>query len=465
MPKVKEETKEVKKEITLESLQAQLDGLCAEARRHSDSWIRHMNTYHCQGNGKVGRASIASMLITAAITAMCGIVFAGTIDNKSQGTGTYTLIQASDGTGNITLTVDAVASDITGDITLGDSTSTIAAAQSNGTVRTSVKIVPDDFANTPTWVTRWVGLGVGEVSGTTAYGFGDTNTAGYGFLTSWGRTTPATANWDGVSESPFEARMLNKLTNNAAYAMTGGHIKSKNYSTGTVGDMRGLWIEIINDGTATTESGLYISDDSTTIDNLIDMLGASTPGTSDIRFSNGAIMKNGDANTLTITEANVAVAGALDADSLTVNAAAGVDAQSGGALNFGVTTATSVNVSKSGAVTTIKGTLNVDEAVTLDGTLGVVGETTIDGKYAVVGPDATTGLMVLGASVTSTAEVLQTNVFATAFATAPVVTCTYTEDPGAITVPIYITAVTTTNFQCVITSDKNFSYIAVGARP
>lgn len=92
------------------------------------------------------------------------------------------------------------------------------------------------------------------------------------------------------------------------------------------------------------------------------------------------------------------------------------------------------------------------------------GEATVDGKYAVVGPDATSGLMVLAATITSTSDAPQTNSFATAFGAAPIVTCTYTEDPGDVQ-PLYVTNITTTNFVCTVTADKNFNYIAVGQRP
>ena len=43
------------------------------------------------------------------------------------------------------------------------------------------------------------------------------------------------------------------------------------------------------------------------------------------------------------------------------------------------TTSGDVNIASSGAMSTIKGTLNVDEAVTLDSTLDVTGDTSING--------------------------------------------------------------------------------------
>jgi hypothetical protein len=91
-------------------------------------------------------------------------------------------------------------------------------------------------------------------------------------------------------------------------------------------------------------------------------------------------------------------------------------------------------------------------------------EANVDGKFAVVGGDATTGLMIQKGAVTSGTNATQTVTFAVVFGAAPIVTCTYTEDPGDVR-PIYVTSVTASNFVANITADKNFGYIAVGTRP
>jgi len=70
-------------------------------------------------------------------------------------------------------------------------------------------------------------------------------------------------------------------------------------------------------------------------------------------------------------------AGAADVDNVTVNAGAGIDVQSAGALKVGVATATSVDIGVTAKATTIKGTLNVDEAVSFDSTLAVTGIATL----------------------------------------------------------------------------------------
>ena len=91
-------------------------------------------------------------------------------------------------------------------------------------------------------------------------------------------------------------------------------------------------------------------------------------------------------------------------------------------------------------------------------------EANVDGKFAVVGGDATTALMVQKAAVTSGTGTTHAVTFAVEFGAAPIVTCTYTEDPGDVR-PIFVTSVTTAGFTANITADKNFGYIAVGTRP
>ena len=77
-------------------------------------------------------------------------------------------------------------------------------------------------------------------------------------------------------------------------------------------------------------------------------------------------------------------------------------------------------------------------------------------------PVTTQDSFVQTATITATAQALQTNSFASAFSAAPLVVCTYTEDPGDVK-PIFVVSATTTGFVCSITADKNFSYVAVGA--
>ena len=62
-------------------------------------------------------------------------------------------------------------------------------------------------------------------------------------------------------------------------------------------------------------------------------------------------------------------------------------------------------------MTTVKGTLNVDEAVTLDTTLGVTGDTTLGGDLAVTGDTTMTGnLTVAGEIECSSDATLKKNI-------------------------------------------------------
>jgi hypothetical protein len=72
--------------------------------------------------------------------------------------------------------------------------------------------------------------------------------------------------------------------------------------------------------------------------------------------------------------------------------------------------------------------------------------------------------MVQKAACTAGTNATETISFAVAFGAAPIVTCTYTEDPGDVR-PIFVTSVTASNFVANITADKNYGYIAVGSRP
>jgi hypothetical protein len=160
----------------------------------------------------------------------------------------------------------------------------------------------------------------------------------------------------------------------------------------------------------------------------------------------------------------------IDADGITVDASDGIDTKTAGTLLIGAATATKIEVGLTAVETEVQGTLDVieaadfDAAVTIGTTLGVTGETTLSGKYAVVGPDASTGLMILQASITAPNQALVTNAFATTFGAAPVVTASYTEDPGDVR-PIFVSSVASNQVVFGITADKNYAYTAVGTRP
>jgi len=115
---------------------------------------------------------------------------------------------------------------------------------------------------------------IGDVTGTTAYGFGDPTKPTTGIMASFGRTAIATGT---PTDTGLDIRVINKLVNTGANTIQGAYIKAKNYSTGTVGIVKGLFVEVVNDGTATTVLGIEIGSD-------------GTVPTADVKFSNGAYL-------------------------------------------------------------------------------------------------------------------------------------------------------------------------------
>ena len=115
---------------------------------------------------------------------------------------------------------------------------------------------------------------IGDVTGTTAYGFGDPTKPTTGIMGSFGRTAIATGT---PTDTGLDIRVINKLVNTGANTIQGAYIKTKNYTGGTVGIVKGLFVEVVNDGTATTVLGIEIGSD-------------GTVPTADVKFSNGAYL-------------------------------------------------------------------------------------------------------------------------------------------------------------------------------
>jgi hypothetical protein len=140
----------------------------------------------------------------------------------------------------------------------------------------------------------------------------------------------------------------------------------------------------------------------------------------------------------------------------------GIITMAGSATLDNTASAAELNITE----TTVKitGALTSTGLGTFAGLTTGTGEATVDGKYGVTGGDATTGLMVQKAARTAGTNATETITFAVAFGAAPIVVCTYTEDPGDVR-PIFVTSVTASNFVANITADKNYGYVAVGTRP
>ena len=189
-------------------------------------------------------------------------------------------------------------------------------------------------------------FGFGDITGTTAFGFGAPTKPTTGIMASFGRTAIATAT---LTDTGLDIRALNRLVNTGANTLQGAYIKAKNYSTGTVGgDLIGLFIETVQDGTCSGSSyGLKIGSDGSTL-------------TSDIILRNGATIDNGAAGTLTLTETAIALAGTVDSsgdftvatNKLAVAAATGVITLANGATIDNNASATVLNLTE----TTVRAT-------------------------------------------------------------------------------------------------------------
>ncbi|MFC1612913.1 beta strand repeat-containing protein [Patescibacteria group bacterium] len=77
-------------------------------------------------------------------------------------------------------------------------------------------------------------------------------------------------------------------------------------------------------------------------------------------------------------------------DDILVGAGNGIDTSVAGTLYIGTTTANAIDISTTTIMTTVKGTLNVDEAVTFDTTLNVTGNTNINDKFIVLASSGNT---------------------------------------------------------------------------
>lgn len=164
----------------------------------------------------------------------------------------------------------------------------------SGTIRTDISFVPKSSAAV-TGVNYHKLFGFGDVTGTTAYGFGDPAKPTTGIMACFGRTVIATGT---LTDTGIDIRALNKLVNTGTNSLQAAYFKVKNYTGGTVGgDLIGAFIETVNDGTVTGKViGLKLGKDTGTM-------------TADIQFTNGAYF--------------VALTTAITANSTTTSAPAG----------------------------------------------------------------------------------------------------------------------------------------------
>lgn len=131
-----------------------------------------------------------------------------------------------------------------------------------GTVYTHILVEPAASTTVGGAVTRNSLFGIGDVTGTTAYGMGDPLYPTYGLYASFGRTVVASGDF---TDTSLSIRAINKLVNTGSYNLEGAFIKAKNYTAGTVVNLIGVHVEVVDDGTTTLSTALEIGADSSTV--------------------------------------------------------------------------------------------------------------------------------------------------------------------------------------------------------
>lgn len=133
----------------------------------------------------------------------------------------------------------------------------------SGTIKSNIKLTPDASVAT-TGVNYHKLITIGDETGTTPYGFGDVTKPTTGLMASFGRTTVATST---QQDTGIDVRVINKVTNTGENVLKGAYIKAKNYSTGTVGSLVGLEIEVASEGTVTNGAiGIKLNSDGSVLE-------------------------------------------------------------------------------------------------------------------------------------------------------------------------------------------------------
>ena len=167
-------------------------------------------------------------------------------------------------------------------------------------------------------------------------------------------------------------------------------------STGKV-TLGGGAIDLSATGTATTVKGTLNVDEAVTLDSTLDVTGDTSVSTFD---STGAstLASGGGVVAICSTGVMTTVKGTLNVDeAVTLDSTLDVTGDTSVSTfdSSGATTLASgggaVTIGSTGVMTTIEGTLNVDEAVTLDTTLGVTGISTFTADLVCNGGDITNG--------------------------------------------------------------------------
>jgi hypothetical protein len=223
-----------------------------------------------------------------------------TFDNATSGTAGFTFSDALTLNGASTILKDA---------------GTLQSGLTSGTILTSMLLTPK--ASTATGSINYHKLfAVGDVTGNTAFGFGDVTKPTTGVMGCFGREAAVATSAFTGTDTGADFRAINKAANDAAYNIQGAYIKAKNYEGGVVGTIKGLYVEVAQAGTATASYGIDIGTDGTT-------------PTADIRLHNGATISEN-------TDGQVVVGGLLSATG-TITATDATDSVTVSATHYGRT--------------------------------------------------------------------------------------------------------------------------------
>jgi len=413
------------------------------------------------------------------------------------------------------LNVDAYFSNLTVSGSSGialPGSSTINGTTTSGTSKYNVLI--DPIGSAAGFNGRVDGLHVGDESNCN-----NTSNAMVGAYISVGRDVGknATATWP--SESPdtgLRVVAVNDATNNATqYGLRGAYIKAKNYTTGTVKDLEGLFVEVVGDGTETDGEaiGIKLGTDSSTIDVGIDLT-LAVVDQADIKLHHGSTLLDSAAGITVATPTfaivtNATVGGTLGVtgpatfgtvtgttvvvnDGLTVQTNATVGGTLGvtGPATFGTVTGTTVVVNDGLTVqtnATVGGTLGVTGVTTLGtvtgttvvvndgltvqtnatvgGTLGVTGVTTLNGRGAVVGESATVMDLIQYGTVENFAGTTYTGTFSVAYGSGVVpnvfIQSLTVDGVTNAAVPVAVS----NQFTYVTGAATSLNWMAIGAKP
>ena len=193
----------------------------------------------------------------------------------------------------------------------------------------------------------------------------------------------------GLTENDFTDALKSKLDNAVLIIGNQTVAGEKTFSSKMIATNI---VNLASAGVMTTVKGTLNVDEAVTLDSALDV-------TDDIDFG-GGLTQRGPGDNLFGTGDTTFVGGVTIGSTLDVTGDTSVSTFDSTGLTSLATSGGAVNLASAGVMTTVKGTLNVDEAVTLDSTLDVTGDTSVTGLIAtgkVITASGTTGSRTINA--------------------------------------------------------------------